>query len=140
MRNRGIDTVVLGGLVANLCVDSHMRAPRENGFRVYVVKDAVAAPGAEAYKAALVNYGMIANAVLRTDEALRELSRQAFEAPIDTSEGGAPWRLSSKPPSRRFHERHKDHRQDPDNVQMARQILSDKLQFLPKKMLTDGND
>jgi nicotinamidase-related amidase len=75
LRARGIDTVILGGLVANLCVDSHMRALMENGFKVYVVKDAVAAPGADAYKAALVNFGMIANGVLTTKaatEALRQ--------------------------------------------------------------------
>jgi len=74
LRSRGIDTVVLGGMVANLCVDSHMRALMENGFKVYVVKDAVAAPGADAYKAALVNYGMIANGVLSTDEAVKALA------------------------------------------------------------------
>jgi nicotinamidase-related amidase len=70
LRSRGIDTVILGGLVANLCVDSHMRALMENGFRVYVVKDAVAAPGEDAYNAALTNYGMIANGVLTTDQAV----------------------------------------------------------------------
>ncbi|HZX33487.1 MAG TPA: cysteine hydrolase [Rhodocyclaceae bacterium] len=75
LRSRGIDTVVLGGMVANLCVDSHMRALMENGFKVYVVKDAVAAPGPDAYKAALVNYGMIANGVLTTDEALKAIDR-----------------------------------------------------------------
>jgi len=75
LRVRGIDTVILGGLVANLCVDSHMRALMENGFRVYVVKDAVGAPGADAYNAAVVNYGMIANGVLTTTEALEALSR-----------------------------------------------------------------
>ena len=75
LRSRGIDTVILGGMVANLCVDSHMRALMENGFRVYVVKDAVAAPGAEAYNAALVNYGMIANGVLTTADALTIMHR-----------------------------------------------------------------
>lgn len=74
LRSRNINTVVLGGMVANLCVDSHMRALMENGFKVYVVKDAVAAPGADAYKAALVNYGMIANGVLTTDEAVKALT------------------------------------------------------------------
>jgi len=73
LRSRGIDTVVLAGLVANLCVDSHMRALMENGFKVYVVKDAVAAPGTEAYNAALVNYSMIANGVLTTEEAVMAL-------------------------------------------------------------------
>lgn len=75
LRSRGIDTVVLGGMVANLCVDSHMRALMENGFSVYVVKDAVAAPGADAYKAALVNYSMIANGVLSTEDAVKALSK-----------------------------------------------------------------
>jgi len=74
LRSRNIDTVILGGMVANLCVDSHMRALMENGFKVYVVKDAVAAPGADAYKAALVNYGMIANGVWTTDEAVKAMT------------------------------------------------------------------
>jgi nicotinamidase-related amidase len=73
LRARGIDTVILGGMVANLCVDSHMRALMENGFKVYVVKDAVAAPGADAYKAALVNYSMIANGVLTTKQTIEAL-------------------------------------------------------------------
>jgi nicotinamidase-related amidase len=75
LRSRGVDTVILGGMVANLCVDSHMRALMENGFRVYVIKDAVGAPGADAYKAALVNYGMIANAVWTTDEAVKAMTQ-----------------------------------------------------------------
>lgn len=70
LRNRDIDTVILAGMVANLCTDSHLRALVESGFRVYVVKDAVGAPGADAYKAALVNYGMIANGVWTTREAI----------------------------------------------------------------------
>lgn len=74
LRSRGIDTVLLAGLVANLCVDSHLRALKENGFRVYVVKDAVAAPGEEAYRAALLNFGMIANGVLTTGEALAAMA------------------------------------------------------------------
>jgi nicotinamidase-related amidase len=75
LRSRGIDTVILGGMVANLCVDSHMRALMENGFKVYVVKDAVAAPGPDAYKAAVVNYGMIANGVWSTADAVRALTQ-----------------------------------------------------------------
>jgi nicotinamidase-related amidase len=75
LRSRGIDTVVLGGLAANLCTDSHLRALAEAGFKVLVVKDAVGAPGADAYKAALVNYGLIANGVLSTEEATALLDR-----------------------------------------------------------------
>lgn len=75
LRSRGIDTVILAGLAANLCTDSHLRELVENGFKVVVVKDAVAAPGADAYKAALVNYGMIANAVWSTDEAVKAMKQ-----------------------------------------------------------------
>jgi nicotinamidase-related amidase len=74
LRARGIDTVILGGLVANLCVDSHMRALMENGFKVYVVKDAVGAPGQDAYNAALVNFSMIANGVVTTEDVTKILS------------------------------------------------------------------
>lgn len=66
--------MILGGLVANLCVDSHMRTLMENGFKVYVVKDAVAAPGEDAYNAALVNYSMIANGVLTTAQVEKALN------------------------------------------------------------------
>ena len=74
LRSHGIDTVILGGMVANLCVDSHMRSLMENGFTVYVVKDAVGAPGEDAYNAALVNYEMIANGVLTTKEAVAAIN------------------------------------------------------------------
>jgi len=75
LRSRGIDSVILGGMVANLCVDSHMRTLMEHGFKVYVVKDAVGAPGDAAYQAALLNYGMIASGVWTTAEALAALAR-----------------------------------------------------------------
>ncbi|MCG8489647.1 MAG: cysteine hydrolase [Chromatiales bacterium] len=71
LRMQGIDTVILAGLAANLCTDSHMRELVENGFKVVVVKDAVAAPGKEAYQAALVNFGLIANQVVDTKQAVK---------------------------------------------------------------------
>ncbi len=70
LRKRGIDTVILGGFAANLCTDSHMRELIEQGFKVVVVKDAVGAPGEQAYDAAVLNYSMIANAVWTTEEAV----------------------------------------------------------------------
>ena len=66
---------MLAGLAANLCTDSHLRELVENGFKVVVVKDAVGAPGADAYKAALVNFGFIANAVWTTDDAVKAMAR-----------------------------------------------------------------
>ena len=43
LRKRGIDKVVLAGMSANLCTESHMRELLEQGFEVAVVKDATAA-------------------------------------------------------------------------------------------------
>ena len=74
LRKRRVNKVVLAGMLANLCVESHLRELIEQGFEVAVVKDATAAPRhpelGDGYKAAVVNYNFIANAVLTTDEAV----------------------------------------------------------------------
>ena len=72
LRKRGIDKVILAGMSANLCTESHMRELMEQGFEVAVVKDATAAaviPDGNGYESALVNYRFIANAVWTTAEA-----------------------------------------------------------------------
>jgi nicotinamidase-related amidase len=66
LRKHGFDSVILAGMSANLCTESHMRDLIESGFRVAVVKDATAAailPGLNGYEAALVNFQMIASHV-----------------------------------------------------------------------------
>ena len=72
LRKRGIDKVILAGMSANLCTESHMRELLEQGFEVAVVKDATAAAQVEegdGYAAALVNFRFIANTVWTTNEA-----------------------------------------------------------------------
>jgi nicotinamidase-related amidase len=76
LRKRGIDKVILGGMSANLCVESHMRELLEQGFEVAVVKDATAAavvPDGDGYKAAIINFRFIANTVWTTDEATERI-------------------------------------------------------------------
>jgi len=76
LRKRGIDKVILAGMSANLCVEAHLRELTEQGFEVAVVKDATAGaklPGGDFYAAALLNFRMIASAVLSTDEAVSAL-------------------------------------------------------------------
>lgn len=77
LRKRNIGKVVLAGMSANLCVEAHMRELLERGFEVAVVKDATAAARhpelGDGYKAALVNFGFIANAVLSTDEVVKAM-------------------------------------------------------------------
>ena len=74
LRKRRVNKIVLAGMLANLCVESHLRELIEQGFEVAVVKDATAAPRhpelGDGYQAAVVNYNFIANAVLTTDEAV----------------------------------------------------------------------
>jgi nicotinamidase-related amidase len=76
LRKRGIDKVILGGMSANLCTESHMRELMEQGFEVAVVSDATAAAIVEegnGYEAALVNFRFIANTVWTTEEAVRQI-------------------------------------------------------------------
>lgn len=78
LRKRGVDTVYLAGMSANLCVESHMRELLEQGFEVIVVKDATA--GAlhpelgDGYSSALINFGYMANDVISTEEAVASLN------------------------------------------------------------------
>jgi nicotinamidase-related amidase len=77
LRKRRINKVILAGMIANLCVESHLRELLEQGFEVAVVKDATAAPRhpqlGDGYTAAVINFGFLANAVLTTDDAVRAM-------------------------------------------------------------------
>ena len=73
LRKAGISKVVLAGMSANLCTESHMRELIEQGFEVLVVTDATAAaqlPDWDGYAAALTNFRMIANHIAPTDEVV----------------------------------------------------------------------
>jgi nicotinamidase-related amidase len=76
LRKRGIDKVILGGMSANLCTESHMRELMEQGFEVAVVSDATAAAIVEegnGYESALVNFRFIANTVWTTKAAVAQM-------------------------------------------------------------------
>ena len=76
LRKAGISKVVLAGMSANLCTESHMRELIEQGFEVLVVTDATAAaqvPDWDGYAAALTNFRMIANHIAPTAEAVKAM-------------------------------------------------------------------
>jgi len=80
LRKLRVDQVVLAGMSANLCVESHMREFLEQGFEVAVVRDATAGaklPEGDGYLAALINFRMMANAVWSTDEAVDRIAALA---------------------------------------------------------------
>jgi nicotinamidase-related amidase len=73
LRKNGISKIILAGMSANLCTESHMRELIEQGFEVLVVTDGTAAaqvPGWDGYSAALTNFRMIANHIAPTAEVL----------------------------------------------------------------------
>jgi len=85
LRKAGISKIVLAGMSANLCTESHMRELIEQGFEVLVVSDATAAaqvPGWDGYAAALTNFRMIANHVSPTHATV-----QAIEAAYPSPAG-----------------------------------------------------
>ncbi len=78
LRKRGVDKVVLAGMSANLCIESHLRELLEQGFEVAVVSDATAAAQhpelGDGYAAALTNFRYIAGAVLTTEQTVQALA------------------------------------------------------------------
>ena len=78
LRKRGIEQVVLAGMSANLCVESHLRELLEQGFEVAVVGDATAAaqiPGFDGYAAAITNFRFLASDLWSTGEAIERLAQ-----------------------------------------------------------------
>jgi nicotinamidase-related amidase len=79
LRKRRIGKIILGGMLANMCVESHLRELIEQGFEVAVAKDATAAPKhpkwGYGYTAALINFAFLAHAVWTTDEAVKAMER-----------------------------------------------------------------
>ncbi|MDJ0570192.1 MAG: cysteine hydrolase family protein [Pleurocapsa sp. MO_192.B19] len=83
LRKQRVDKVILGGMSANLCVESHLRELLEQGFEVAVVTDATAGarvPEGDGYQAALINFRMLANTVWTTEEIL-QVFRQSIPSP-----------------------------------------------------------
>jgi len=81
LRKRRISKIILGGMLANMCVESHLRELLEQGFEVAAVKDATAGPRhpewGDGYKAALINYSFLAHAVWTTAEAVEAMEHSA---------------------------------------------------------------
>ena len=66
LQKRDVSQIILAGMSANLCVESHLRELLERGFEVAVVRDATAAaiiPEGDGYLAALVNFRFLTSAL-----------------------------------------------------------------------------
>lgn len=77
LRKRGVDQIILAGMSANLCVESHLRELLEQGFEVMVVSDATAAarvPEGDGYESAMVSFRYLANTVKNTAQAIEAMA------------------------------------------------------------------
>jgi nicotinamidase-related amidase len=84
LRRRDVQTIVLAGMVANLCVESHLRDAIECGFDVVVVRDATSGTSEEATAASLATFDLLATEVVTTAylvEVLGQLREQSIAAP-----------------------------------------------------------
>ena len=73
LRQRNIKTLIIAGMSANLCVESHVRDAAENAFDVITVKDATAGAGEDATHAAYTNFGFLTDEVVTADEIVSRL-------------------------------------------------------------------
>ena len=77
LRMYGIETVIMYGMSANMCVESHARDAIENGFELIIIADATAAAGVPAYDAAVINYEFLAHEVVTTEQIVKRLKAAA---------------------------------------------------------------
>ena len=76
LRKNGVAKVILAGMSANLCIESHLRELLEQGFEVAIIKDAIAGgqfQGLDGYRSALINFRFIANDILDTKTAVSKI-------------------------------------------------------------------
>lgn len=73
LRQHRKDSVILAGVLSNICVESHMRDLIENGFQTAVVYDATATISERDFQAAITNYQAFSSATWSTHQALSKL-------------------------------------------------------------------
>lgn len=74
LKQRGIEKIILAGMVANTCVEATARCGAERGYHVTLVRDATAAFSFEAMHAAHeINGPTFAHAILTTDAVIAAL-------------------------------------------------------------------
>ena len=77
LRSRGIETIVVAGMIANLCVESHVRDVTDVGFGAVVVGDAIATTSDEALAGSMGNFGLLASEVVSTAGVVDSLRASA---------------------------------------------------------------
>jgi nicotinamidase-related amidase len=82
LRSLGITSLVIGGVVTNVCVETTARDAADRGYEVVLLDDGCAAYSPEIHEATMLSFGSHFGRVRRTDEVLallngREVSRSS---------------------------------------------------------------
>jgi nicotinamidase-related amidase len=86
LTQRGIENIILFGMLANTCIESTARFGMELGYHVTLVKDATAAFETEGMHAAHeVNGPLFAHAIVTTDELLALLPAALERGPLSSA-------------------------------------------------------
>lgn len=81
LRNLGIDTLIVTGVVTNYCVETAVRDAGDRGYNVVLVSDACAAMSEEHQCLALEILAGVYCVVMNTDQVLRSLEQGSNELP-----------------------------------------------------------
>lgn len=80
LRKRRISKVILGGMLANMCVESHLRDLLERGLKRWL-RRSDCGPSASrvgyGYAAALINFEFLVHAVWTTNETVKAMERSS---------------------------------------------------------------
>ncbi|KAM7201238.1 Isochorismatase-like protein [Naviculisporaceae sp. PSN 640] len=76
LRLRGIERVVVCGVMTDCCVDTTARGAFNRGFETWVVEDACASANKRQHQAGLVGFGYAFGEVLSTEEVLERLDAE----------------------------------------------------------------
>ncbi len=76
LKNMGIETVLVGGVVTNFCVESSAREAADYGFQVVILDDCCAAWSPELQQAALKSFELLYGFVMPFEKVIKKLIRK----------------------------------------------------------------
>ena len=77
LKQNGVNNIVLGGLLTNICIETTMRTAYDKGYKVYALTDCCATVGLEQQRASIANNWPMFSIPLTADELLDQLESVA---------------------------------------------------------------
>jgi nicotinamidase-related amidase len=84
LKNAGIETVLVCGVVTNFCVESSAREAADYGFQVVILDDCCAAWTPELHQAALKSFELLYGYVMSYEKAIKKITRKLKISKVPT--------------------------------------------------------